>query len=310
MLADKTVPAGVYLDDPDPLSVLCSRLDLRAEVYANSEFCGTWAVDTGGSKRIPFHLVGHGDAWLHLEGRQSQQLRAGDIVIFPYDDHHLLGSGPDVPAPELHSAPALPAGEGTHLVCGFFEFRNRSVFPLLESLSAVICLRGGEADCDPVVSALVTLMLGELERQQQGYYAAIDQYAQLLFLQALRQEFASAQPAAGMLAALFDPRIGRALSAMHQHPEQQWSVASLAEVAAMSRSAFAQRFSQLLDVSPLKYLTLWRMCEARRLLAHSAVSVAELAQRSGYESEAAFRKAYKNALGETPGATREAARAE
>lgn len=293
---------NIYLDDPDPLSVLLSRLELTADVYVDGEFCGTWAVDTGGSRRIPFHIIGEGEAWLHFHG-EVQLLRSGDLVVFPRDEHHTLSSSPEEPPPDLINAPMSGDGAVTNLVCGFFEFRNPSVFPLLESLSSAVLLstdgtKGGKT------GAVVQLMLEELDAARPGYYACIDQLAFLLFIEVIRQEVENGEVTSGLLTALFDGRIGRALSAMHSDPSHPWNLAELAAEAAMSRSTFAQRFKSLLSVTPIKYLTLWRMSEAKQMLQRTDLSMAQIAERTGYESEPAFRKAFRQTVGEPPGGYR------
>ena len=295
---------NIYLDDPDPLSVLLARLELSAEVYVNGNFCGTWALDTGGSRRIPFHLVGEGQAWLHFQDLPATALEAGDLVIFPRAAHHVVANSPVAPPAELVNAPMSNDGETTQVVCGFFDFTDSGVYPLLDTLPPVILLARGEEGSDSGTGRLVGQLLGELARQRPGFYTAIDRIAFLLFVEVLRQQVTAGAASPGLLSALFEPRIGRALSAIHGAPEQAWTLESLAQEAAMSRSAFAQRFRQLLGLAPMKYLTRWRMNEARRLLRTSTLSTAQIAQRSGYDSEAAFRKAYKNAMGEPPGAAR------
>lgn len=298
---------NVYLNDPDALSVLLSRLELSAEVYVNGDFCGSWAVDTGGTRRIPFHLIGRGEAWLHYGEDDARLLRGGDLVVFPRCEHHTIAHSAKAPAPESINAPMSNDGATTNMVCGFFEFARQSVLPLLDALPPVIVVRCRDAEHGTQLSALIDLLLDELSRQRHGFYAAIDRLAFLLFVEVMRQQVQRQDEGAatqGLLAALFDPRIGRALNAIHQRPERPWSLTSLADEARMSRSSFAQRFTALIGMTPGKYLTHWRMSEARRLLRSSDLSTAQIAERSGYESDAAFRKAFKKTLGVTPGAVR------
>lgn len=301
---------NIYLDDPDPLSVLLNRMALNAEVYVNGDFCGTWAVDTAGSRRIPFHLIGEGEAWLHFEKEAPQSLQAKDLVLFPRDARHIISHSSERPPKHQVNTPMSNDGATTQMVCGFFEFRSALVFPLLDALPEVILLSAHSSGQVQRVQWLVDMMLMELEEAKPGSYAVVDQLAYLLFVEILRQQVDSGTLANGLLVALFDARIGRALSAIHQNPEHDWSLASLADKAAMSRSSFADRFNRVAGLSPMKYLTLWRMAEARRLLTTTDLSTAQIAERSGYESEAAFRKAFKNTQGVTPGAVRNVARGE
>ena len=299
----------MYLDAPDPLSVMLTRLELTAEVYVNGDFCGTWAVDTAGSRRIPFHLIGDGQAWLHFSGQPARVLHAGDLVIFPQDAHHVIASEEQPPAPAAVNAPMSNDGAVTNMVCGFFEFRNRALFPLLEALPAAVILCQQDGDTGPRIELLIRMMLQELADARPGHYSAVDQVAFLLFIEVLRQQVSAGVLDHGLLKALFDPRLGPVLTAIHQRPEQDWTLQSLAEAASMSRSNFAQHFGQLVGTTPIKYLTAWRMSEARRLLETTSLSTAQIAERSGYESEAAFRKAFRNTVGEPPGAVRARQRA-
>ncbi|MEM9257915.1 MAG: AraC family transcriptional regulator [Pseudomonadota bacterium] len=299
---------NIYLDDPDPLSLLLNRLDLNAEVYVNGDFCGTWAVDTAGSRRIPFHLIGSGEAWLHFDEAAPRQLAERDLVLFPRDAHHIVSNAGERPPSELVNAPMSNDGAITQMVCGFFEFRNALAYPVLEALPEAVILRASDADQARHLEWLIDRMLAELDASMPGSYAVVDQLAYLLFVEILRQQVASGSLAKGLLVALFDARIGRALSAMHQRPQQVWTLESLADEAAMSRSSFADQFSRIVGVTPVKYLTLWRMAEARHLLSTTELSTAQVAERSGYETEAAFRKAFKKTQGVTPGAVRSAAK--
>lgn len=295
---------NIYLDSPDPLSVLLTKLNLTAEIYVDGNFCGTWAVDTGGSRRIPFHLIGSGTAWLHLEGREPQQVSAHDLIIFPHDAHHIMSSSQQKPAPEQINAAMSNDGEVTNMICGFFEFRSPVLFPVLDSLPPCVVLKSAAGQTGERIEVLIGQILNELANGRPGFYAVIDQMALLIFVEVLRLQVESDELSGGLLKALFDARLGKALSAIHQSPESPWTLESLAEQALMSRSNFSDAFAKAIGLTPMKYLTQWRMSEAQRLLQTTQLSVAQIAEKSGYESEAAFRKAYRNTLGEPPGAAR------
>lgn len=294
----------IYLDEPDPLSALLNRLELSAQVYVNGDFCGTWAVDTAGSRRIPFHLIGQGAAWLHHGDDSPQRLKEKDLVLFPRDAHHVIANTKARPAEGAVNAPMTGDGETTQMVCGFFEFHNALFFPLLDSLPEAVLLRAGGNACAQRVTGLIDLMLLELRQARPGTYAVVDQLAYLLFVEVLRQQVETNAVESGLLVALFDARIGAALRAVHDNAGVDWTLPALAEKAAMSRSSFTEKFSALVGLTPMKYVVLWRMAEARRLLTSTDLGTAQIAEQVGYESEAAFRKAFKNTQGETPGAVR------
>lgn len=299
---------NMYHDSPDPLSVLLKRLELNAEVYVNGDFCGNWAVDTAGSRRIPFHLIGSGEAWLHHSQDAPQPLTEKDLVLFPRDAHHVIASAVEAPPSASVNAPMSGEGTSTHMVCGFFEFHNVLLFPLLDSLPEAVLLRSDETEQGRRVSGLIDLILLELREARPGAYAVVDQLAYLLFVEILRGQVESGAVKNGLLVALFDPRLAPALDAIHENAAAQWTLGALAEKAAMSRSNFAERFSTLLGVTPVKYVLLWRMTEARRLLTTTQLSTAQIAEQVGYESDAAFRKAFKNTQGVPPGEVRKGAR--
>lgn len=296
---------NIYLDDPDPLSLLLARMDLSAEVYVNGDFCGNWAVDTAGSRRIPFHLIANGEAWLHFPDQTPRALGKHDLVMFPHDAHHVMSNSSQPPSADQINAAMSNDGAVTQMVCGFFEFKGALMYPLLDSLPELVWL---SATASEQVQRLIDLMLLELTEAKPGSYAVVDQLAYLLFVEVLRQQVQQGDIASGVLKALFDTRIGRVLNAIHRHPEHEWTLASLAEKAAMSRSSFADRFSNVAGITPMKYLNLWRMAEARRLLSMSDYSIAQIAEMSGYESDAAFRKAFKSTQGQTPGEVRSASK--
>lgn len=297
---------NIYLNDPDPLSLLLKRLVLNAEVYVNGGFCGTWAVDTSGSRRIPFHLIGEGQAWLHFD-EQAHELNKRDLVLFPHDNHHIISSSEQKPSADQVNAPIAHEGDATHMICGFFEFKSTAITPLLDALPEVILLPANSPSGENKMLRLIDIMIQELKEAKAGSYTVVDQLAYLLFIEILRSQVESGNLASGLLVALFDTRIGKAINAIHQNPEHDWTLASLAEQALMSRSSFAERFTNLVSVSPMKYVTQWRMVEARKLLTSTEMSVAQIAEISGYESEAAFRKAFKQHQKEAPGAVRKAA---
>lgn len=298
----------MYLEAPDSLSQLLKRLDLAAEVYVNGDFCGAWAVDTSGSRKIPFHLIGGGEAWLHIEGEPPKLLTTGSLVMFPRDQQHVMSGSKIIPSQEQLAEPDLDGSAMTNMVCGFFEFQNKLVWPLLDSLSDVVVLDLRDISTQPVIKTYVDLMIAELQQEKAGHYAVINQLAYLLFVQILRQQIEMGQIKTGLLAALFDEKIGKALNAIHANPGLQWTLESLAELCLMSRSGFAKHFNDLVGLPAMQYLTQWRMQEATLLLEQTSLSMLEIAERCGYESEPAFRKAFKKVVGTNAAAVRKQAK--
>ncbi|MCY7297285.1 AraC family transcriptional regulator [Alteromonas sp. a30] len=296
---------SVYLDNPDALSSVMKQLGLSANVYVSGEFCGAWAVDSSGSRKMPFHLISKGEAWLHLPEKEPVKMNEGSLVLFPHDNKHIIASSVDAPDPDLINAEFdTPDGTGTHMICGFFEFKNKTAWPLLDSFPDWLILDMSSIGKATYLKNIIELLIAELDTNEPGMYAAIENLAHLLFTQIIRQQIRADQLQSGLLFALFDSKISRALSAIHNNPESSWSLDSLAATCALSRSAFAQKFQDLVGMSAMKYLTHWRMQQATLLLESSQLSIAEIAERCGYESEPAFRKAFRNTTGNTPGSVR------
>jgi len=292
----------------DALSAIVRGLKLRAEVYVNADFCGTWAIDTSGSRRVPFHLLGSGACWLHLTGQPARLLTAGQLVLFPHDQSHVLSSLEQQPPTEIiNQQPEENSGDTTSLVCGFFEFASKSNWPLLDSLPEVIVLDLNDTERMGDTHSLIQLMTNELNDSRPGSEAVVNELAYILFIHILRSQIVQGLNK-GLLAALFDTHIGQGLTLIHRQPERQWSVELLARETGLSRSVFAERFKQLVGMAPVRYLTEWRMREATELLQQSELSVAAIAERCGYNSEIAFRKAFKSVTGSTPGEIRRADR--
>lgn len=295
----------------DVLSDILRLLRLRASVYFHSDFCGTWTVDSSGSGKATFHLVADGNCWLHTEGEQEPlALAAGDLVVFPRDARHVIS---DSPEPLLADTPpgvvrAGGAGASTSLVCGYFEFDSPQVNPLLDALPDTVRIHSDQADNAIWLDTLVRLIRLETGSDSPGADAIVDKLSDVLFVQVVRTYIRENGPPQGLLAALSDVQVCRALKAVHASPGSAWSVETLAQEAGMSRSAFARRFQQLMNVTPMHYVAGWRMQRAFDVLAEGRQSVAAVAETFGYQSEASFSKAFKQHLGVGPGAVRKIAR--
>ena len=294
----------------DPLSGLLRRLHLSARVFLRAEFCGRWAVDSSGTRRAPFHLVTRGTGWLHEPGgRPARQLTAGDLVVFPNDRSHTIAHCEEAPDPAIvnQDPPAILEGSVTGLMCGYFELDRRAGAPLLDGLPGTIVIDLNDAVRHHRTATLIQLWMTEAADNAPGSAAAIDQLAYVVFIYILRQELAAGR-VRGPLEALAHPQLGPVLNRIHDRPGADHAVEDLAAEAGMSRSAFAHAFKERVGMTPARYVTHWRMQEARRLLETTDHSVAQIAEDSGYSSEVAFRKAFRGFVGRPPGAFRRQAR--
>lgn len=296
--------------ETDALSDTLRWLRLKAEVYIHTDFQGCWAVDTSGSRTVPFHLVHSGKSWLHLPGEPPRLLSAGDLVVFPHDSRHYLSSERQEPDQSLVTqtkAQASPesGGEITGLTCGFFEFENKSDWPLLDSLPQAIVLELSDTSRLGNTRTLIQLLVAELRQAESGSHLSVNYLAHVLFIHILRSQLDKELPT-GLLKALFSPRIGTALSLIHTQIEKPWTLASLASEAGMSRAVFAAEFKRVTGKTAIAYLAQWRMLRATALLQTTEVSLLTISEQCGYQSEAAFRKAFRQVTGRTPGDVRKA----
>ncbi|KAA3624931.1 MAG: AraC family transcriptional regulator, partial [Proteobacteria bacterium] len=234
--------------ESDALSDLLTLFRVRASVYLHAHFCGDWAVDVADHKKIPFHVVGAGHCWLHLNGSESPiPLAAGDLVVFPHDMPHSLSELPERPGPLVprnQPAGAKPTSTSfTTLVCGDFELERRFWNPLLDALPEVIVIPHDDTRNTARLRTLLDVIVFEASVEEPGGKAVIDKLAEAIFIHVIRVHLARDDlKTEGYVAALADRHIGRALQAIHRNPEFKWSVDRIAQIAGQSRSAFTERF--------------------------------------------------------------------
>ena len=306
----------------DVLTDVLESVRMRGMVTGRVELGAPWGLRMAKAEHAVFHAITRGTCWLEIAGEARRGLSSGDLFVLPHGDAHVLRDSPrtrPVPFEELfaqHSTASEQAaragGDGatTTLVCGHFEFEDRRGSPLLCALPKVIHIRGEEGRAVPWLEPTLQFVASEAAAGRPGAETVIRRLSDVLFIQIVRAHIASLQNGAGgWLSALGDPQVGAALGLIHDRPERPWTVASLAAEVALSRSAFAARFNALVGEPPLHYVTRWRMQKAASLLrsGHPAArsGLAEIAARVGYESEAAFNKAFKRWFGSAPGANRQ-----
>jgi AraC-like DNA-binding protein len=273
-------------------------------------------VMPGAQRVIEYHVIARGSCWGHAVGHEPIRLREGDVIIFPRGDAHVLSSAPgmrgtpdlsqfvrgSLPLPLVYE---LGGGgeERVRLVCGFLGCDERPYNPLLTALPTTIHL----STRDPSTGWLGTLLnvaVKEAGSRRAGGENILARLSELMFVEAIRQYLETLPPAeSGWLAGLRDPVVGQALSALHGEPSGAWTVERLARLVGMSRSVLAERFMVMVGQPPMQYLAMWRMQLASRLLADGR-PVANVAGAVGYESEAAFSRAFKKLVGQAPGTWR------
>jgi AraC-like DNA-binding protein len=241
-------------------------------------------------------------------------LQSGDLVLVPHGAGHRIEEGgptehpliPDLPHQEQSDNYAVlhygHDGPLTELVCGGLRLEHPSARRLLDGLPPLIHIRTVRRT---VLGATLDLLADEVRGRDVGSEAVISRLCDILVIQAIRHWMTDADASGSpWLRAITDPQLGPALAALHAAPSEPWTVASLASRAAMSRSAFAARFTELVHEPAMQYVTRWRMQVAQSALATEGTTVGELADRLGYRSEAAFARAFKRVIGVPPGAVR------
>lgn len=274
-------------------SVLAAQ-QLRVSIVAVSDYCGNWFENEPSMPCGIFHLIDQGSCWVRAPILDTPlQLQSGDLIVFPRGGAHVLCG-------RLSESENSP--EFSTLICGEFAFASARSNPILSALPEAFVVR--QQDAGPALRELAEVLRTCAHRKLPGQQVLLDKLADSLFVMAVCQFAAQAQNRRGLLAALADARLAKALAALHREPGKPWRVDSLAQVAGMSRTAFAVEFTRLLGASPIAYLTDFRIAEARRLLRDKRLSVAAVAEQLGYQSEAAFRRTFKRLEGVGPGQLR------
>lgn len=305
----------------DVLTDVLETVRARAAWSGRIEARGPWDLNLSAGQDARFHAVVDGRAFLVREGAEPLELVAGDLVALPHGDAHRLADSAVGPfsGRELETgvragacAPLRIGGAGdvSTLVSGRIEYDDRSGNGIFALLPSIIVLRGELVRSVPWLEPTLRTLACEAASGRPGSLTVVNRLAEVVLVQIVRGHLASAEAGSvGFLGALADRQIGAALSLIHQSPGLSWTVQELAARVAMSRSAFAARFTRLVGEPPLHYVARFRMQKARSLLREGRATIGEVAEAVGYESEAAFSKAFKRAVGTAPGAYRRAKRA-
>lgn len=308
----------------DPFSDLLRSVRLAGGVFLEARLTAPWCVASeitaedcrphlaAPAQIIGYHFVVSGGMLISVRDEPAMAVRAGEIVLLPRNDEHTLASAPGLrpvdghhlvqPSPEGGIARIVHGGGGepTHLVCGFLgsdEARN----PLIASLPKMLKLDVRRGTSGNWIEASVRFAAAELAEGRLATSGVLSRLSELLLVEAVRH-YAATLPdgEAGWLKGLKDPQIGRALALIHRDVGAPWSAEDLAREVAMSRSAFMERFTALVGVPPIRYLTAWRLRTARLQLRETGKTVAQLAHAVGYESVEAFSRAFKREFGVSP----------
>lgn len=305
----------------DPLGEALHQLRMSGLFYTRSEFAAPWGLALPVlPQTLMFHVLTAGECWLELDGLPPQRLQPGDFALVPHGQGHRLADEPGAECAALFDLPRESlseryevlhhggGGAATQMICGAVRFDHPAAQQLVAMLPRLIHIAAADSPHREWMPDMLRFMADELRALRPGGETIVTRLADILVIQAIRA-WIERDPAAqsGWLGALRDKQIGRAIALIHREPSRDWTLASLADAVAMSRSAFAARFATQVGVPAMQYLAQWRMNSALTQLREADVSVAVLAERMGYQSEAAFSRAFKRHIGLSPGAARKQA---
>lgn len=275
----------------DIISQVLRSIHFDASIYLHSQFCSPWGLNSDNPGLSSFHVIAFGNCNIALEHKPTIHLNAGDLIFFPKNLSHKIYN------------PDASAEISTTLICGSFDFSQLNN-PIIDSLPDFIHIKANEIAQYPWFESLFRQIVNEAESGTEGRSIILDKLAEILFIYILRYYVLISQHSNGLFAGLADPHISKALMAFHSDMASLWTVERLAQYALMSRSAFSDKFSSLVQLSPMQYVTFWRMQSALNALKSSQDSILTIALNHGYQSEAAFSKVFKKHFSITPGKAR------
>lgn len=330
----------------DTLSDLLRAVRFRGALFYYIEGASPWVAEAppaceiipailpGAEHMIEFHGVVKGSCWAAIAGESPIRLHEGDVILFPQGDPHVMSSAPGMRAPSVDKSfffsprpPQLPfalsmtgtevttarldggGSDQATIACGFLGLDARPFNPLLAALPRVLQVPGSTLGADSWVTTFMRAVVMESNQRRPGGEAVLERMSEMLFVEVVRRYIDSLpQEQTGWLAGMRDPIVGRALAVLHERPSEPWTIEGLGEEVGLSRSALHERFVHYIGQPPMQYLTRWRMQIAAGLLRDTKAKLVEVALDVGYESEAAFSRAFKREVGVSPGAWRRGVR--
>ena len=305
----------------DILTDVLQSVHIQGSLYCRSRMNAPWGFRVSRRNTATFHVLTRGRCWLDVEGVvKGVPLNSGDLVILPHGHAHVMRNPPNTPVTRIEPLEDLVekltpdrqgvlcygrGGAPATLICGGFRLEGRLTNPLLSALPPFIQVKSKYTRLSPWLQATIEWVEAEASSNRAGAETVIARLSEILFIEAMRA-FTSTNNDGdiGWLKALNDPQIGLALALIHSRPQEEWTLAALANQVGLSRTAFTTKFKQLVGESPLRYLTRWRLNKAAVYLRTGTGKLAEIARLVGYDSEVSLSKAFKRYFGVAPGAYR------
>ena len=311
-LASETHPLSMMAARVDLLSQMLTLIRLQGELVFSAELTHPWSLQFEAGAAY-FHVVSEGRVVVQVGDEPPIHASTGDLLMLPHGTGHIVSDGGQAaPASanllltqqlttERLSIRHGGNGELTRMITGIFRFESQTMPTIMAALPSIIHIPKTEGDGGGWLEGLAYFLLVEAHAPHPGASLMISRLIDVLVIRTLRTWAQTAEPGnRGWLGALADPRISRALKAIHDEPFRRWSVADLAGVAGMSRSSFAERFATLVGEPPLQYQTRWRLTLAIDMLRRGDRLVGDVAREIGYDSDAAFSRAFKAQFGYAP----------
>jgi AraC-like DNA-binding protein len=316
----------------DVLRDVLSKVRLLGAIFLRAEYTTPWAYESPpqealamllgprSERLVLFHLVAEGRCWIRVSSGAELEARAGEMIVLPYGEQHVMGSSLDVPPVPISEILAMPpwetmpvirhggGGTSAQVVCGYLHCSDPIFDPVLGALPPLFSVRPPSGPAATWMAASIQYALDATKDSPQRAPDVALRLPELLFQEVLRLYVESGPPKlGGWLAALHDPIVGPALAELHRDPSHKWTADELAERVFCSRSTLNDRFGRLMGRPPITYLSEWRLQVASNLLRETSLAVAAVAFQVGYESEEAFNRAFKRAHGKPPAQWRQTA---
>jgi len=298
----------------DGLTDILTSVRLKGALNFTTNLRAPWGIDIPTIQPAMFHVISRGSAWIHMKDMPPVFLSSGDLIVFTRGAEHTISDSPDSAMASLDTLLAAKqshqgtenfvfGGDGaeTTLICGKFDFESHQTHPLFSMMPELLHIPGHHGRIQSWLETSLAWIEEESRANEPGNETVIAKLAEILFIQVIRCHIASLKEGeGGWLGGLRDIKISTALGLMHRYPEKAWTIELFAEQLGMSRTAFTSRFRHLVGISPIAYLTQWRMYKAATLLREGNIPINQISMRLGYQAEAAFSKRFKSATGQSP----------